>query len=856
MYRLLFSLFFLLASFSRVQAQEWVQQYPYPLLSELEGISVDPTGTAWAVGNNSGILHSDDFGQTWVIFDPPAADPIFRDVLVLPGSGGMQALIGGSDLHLTTDNGQSWSTTTFNDIYDFGNLQALDAQTLLAFAKKGMARSEDGGASWEELLYPADVSFGGPPSGFFINETEGWMVEYALESKLYHTTDGGQSWAQLGTQSFEFAHGIFFFDNQHGLLLDNDYMYETTDGGLSWTALNTMAFPPAKAMEIADDQVFVAVCSNGSVQYTEDAGATWAQVFPVSFTPSWTAVTSLNGDEFWIGGSYSTIVWTDDFISFTEQVPGLKAPFQSIDFLDDQWGMAVSSEGHFLRTYDGGAIWEDISPADFVNNGVGFRQVYVESASAIWASTYSGGQMYFSDDFGDSWQALGAAGGSNFKFVKVGPDEFFSIEYNGKFYHSTDGAMSWTLMEDLEGNYTDIFFHSPLDGWLAGYDGKLLHTTDGGQSWETVQAGTDPLQDYALIRFVDAQTGWAVPYLGNEIFKTTDGGQSWTEQSLPGGAYWQDLDFSDDQHIWLCGGVAGSGSILQSTDGGENWTITLNNAAEILRALSCPVPGEELAWAAGWAGQIAKWVVCSEEMPVLNAVEGPSAPCLGDTVQYTVDATAVDVFEWDFPGAWFLLGNENTAQVSVVVGEQSGDLIVTGANTCGDVVQITFPLDYSTIPPSPPLNFSNGVLSTDVQNGASYNWYLEGVLTATTAEPFYMPTVSGNWSLGIVAPSGCESELSEEIYVVVTALHEREINAPLLSPNPTEGLISLRHLPKGNEKFLELTDRYGRRIARRVLGAEESLEWMLPEDLPAGLYLLNLQVDGQPYAWRIVLTRP
>ncbi len=851
MYRLTFSLLFFLAFFT-LSAQEWVQQYPFSLLSKLEAIAVDPSGTAWAVGDKSGILHSDDFGGMWSILEPPAADPVFRDVLILPGSGGAQALLAGTDLHLTTDNGQTWTSTGFDEIYDFGGLQALDAQTFLAFAKKGMARTEDGGSTWQELPYPGDVSFGNPPHGFFISESEGWMVEFALNSRVFHTTDGGTTWTQAGTQTFTFARGVHFFDDQHGLILDNDFLYESMDGGLSWTAVNPTEFPIPRGLLVASDDFWVVTCGNGSIQYTEDAGGTWLQISPLSYSPSLQAAASLNAEQFWIAGSYSTIVWTDDFANFTEQVPGVKAPFHSIDFLDDQQGLAVSTEGHVVRTFDGGAIWENITPDDFSSNQTPLAQVYIESEDAVWASTYSGGQMYFSSDFGDSWQALGAAGGSDFRFQKTGPQEFFAIEYNGKFYHSTDGAMSWTLMEDLDGIFEDLFFHNPQDGWLAGRDGQLLHTTDGGQTWQTVQPGSDSLEDFGLIRFVDEQTGWAVPRLGGHLYRTEDGGLTWQQHNLSINVLWKDLDFVDDQRLWLCGGVAGFGVVVQSVDGGLNWTTTLADAPQILQALSCPV-SEEVAWVAGAAGQIAKWVVCSGDIPVFNDIEGPSAPCLGDTVQYTVDATAVDIFEWEFPSAWFLLGNENTAQVSVIVGEQQGDVIVTGKNTCGDSTEIALALDFSPIPPAPSIAFMDGLLETSTQDAAAYHWYLEGVLTATTSVNTYEPTVSGNWSLSILSPAGCESDLSEEVFVMVTGTSAPEASSPQLSPNPTHGLVTIRHLPKGSKSLLILTDVYGKRILSATPAPAETLEWALPGHLPAGLYILKLQVDEKHYAWRLLL---
>lgn len=818
---------------------------------------MDSSGTGWAVGDRGGVLHTDDFGSTWAILDPPVDDAHFRDVLILPGSGGAAVLISGPELYLTTDNGQNWAPKSFDNIYDFGTLQALDAQTIVAFAKKGMARSQDGGNNWEELLYPANVGIGAPPRGFFVSESEGWLAEFAVDGDLFHTTDGGLTWTQVGTQTFLFPRGIHFFDDQHGLIADNNHVYETTDGGVQWTPANAAPFPSPRALWVSDDGFWVVPDDNGSIHYTEDGGSTWTEVYPVAYSPSFGAVASLGTTDFWIVGSYSTILRTDDFVQFTEQTPGIKATIASVDFLDDQRGLAVSTEGHVLRTLDGGAIWENITPDDFITGQKNLGQIYIESEDAVWLSTFKG-QMYFSGDFGESWQTLGSVGGSisDFRFHKAGAQEFVAITWNGKFYHSTDGAASWTLMEDLDGTFEDIFFHNPQDGWLAGRDGQLLHTTDGGQNWETVQPGNDPLEDFGLIRFVDAQTGWAAPRLGTHIYRTEDGGQSWVSVDLPVGAFWKDLDFSDAQHLWLCGGSSGSGRVIQSVDGGAQWATTLLNAPQILLSLSCPV-ADEVAWVAGGAGQIAKWVVCSGETPVFHSIDGPSAPCLGDTVQYTADATAVDVFEWDFPGAWFLLGNENTAQVSVIVGEQQGDLIVTGQNTCGDITQITFPLNFSLVPPAPPIDFVNGVLETPVQDVAAYHWYLDGVLTATTTTNTYAPTASGNWSLRVLSAEGCASEWSEEVFVTVTGTLGKEVTRPRLSPNPTDGIITIENLParaaSSSTGWIHLTDSYGRSVLRTPIDRTETLNLALPENLPAGLYFLKIRIDDRQYAWKVLL---
>ena len=72
---------------------------------------------------------------------------------------------------------------------------------------------------------------------YFADETNGWAIS---ERQLYHTTNGGKRWDQIG-EPFSFAvSDVFFFNDQDGLLLgcnkDTPFiLLQTTDGGRAWS---------------------------------------------------------------------------------------------------------------------------------------------------------------------------------------------------------------------------------------------------------------------------------------------------------------------------------------------------------------------------------------------------------------------------------------------------------------------------------------------------------------------------------------------------------------------------------------------------------------------------------------------
>lgn len=127
--------------------------------------------------------------------------------------------------------------------------------------------------------------------------------------------------------------------------------------------------------------------------------------------------------------------------------------------------------------------------------------------------------------------------------------------------------------------------HGFCGGASTTDDGLIDRTTDGGLTWQ--QTDTFPGQVISRLRFVDAQTGFAVsngshwnanstidlPDSGH-VYRTTDGGGTWQVVLSASGTGFSGVCFTDAMHGCVS---RNDGVILRTTDGGDNWTqATIN----------------------------------------------------------------------------------------------------------------------------------------------------------------------------------------------------------------------------------------------------------------------------------------
>ncbi|PWV49070.1 FG-GAP-like repeat-containing protein [Chitinophaga sp. S165] len=165
----------------------------------------------------------------------------FQD-MVFAGNSAKGFAIDQDRIMRTTDRGRSWSVVWPMPQTYYSNLQAIDANTYIAFADIGIINtkflmSTDGGNTWETRPLPT----GGLYYAYFLTPQKGWVyLSSSTEGKLlYYTADGGRNWNKLSTKATSIDVRKFqFVDDNTGFAIGNDYeVYKTTDGGRMWERL-------------------------------------------------------------------------------------------------------------------------------------------------------------------------------------------------------------------------------------------------------------------------------------------------------------------------------------------------------------------------------------------------------------------------------------------------------------------------------------------------------------------------------------------------------------------------------------------------------------------------------------------
>jgi len=122
---------------------------------------------------------------------------------------------------------------------------------------------------------------------------------------------------------------------------------------------------------------------------------------------------------------------------------------------------------------------------------------------------------------------------------------------------------------------TDIVTADSVTSYCAGYLGRVMKSTDKGDTWKILNTGVKEL--FIHIYFNNAQSGWALTYNSNKLYKTINGGTSWSFISIIDSPKTiSSLLFINDTTGFITGDF---NSIIRTNDGGLTWkTINITNS--------------------------------------------------------------------------------------------------------------------------------------------------------------------------------------------------------------------------------------------------------------------------------------
>jgi len=571
-------------------------------LSDLlvQRIAVSPhyadDATAFALSYHQGLFRSTDGGAHWTALgERYAEEPEDRRLGTLALSpayatdnmlwAGMSGL-GRNALLASTDGGDTWQELLSGEAEALALSPAFteDGTAFAAFDGVGLLRTTDGGQTWQAanagLLYEnaAFTALALSPS-FAQNRTLyallSWWEEGSERSRLYRSTDGGDSWQglQAGLPSESRVTALSLLD-------DDSLLLGTEDGGIYRVAVDDLDWAAVVGKEgIAQpDEVDVNALAI-SPAYARDrtvyAGSAAAGVF-------------LSTD----GGLH----WQETGFPARGSDPDLFHLALSPDYPQDRTLFATAGWRPY-RSTDGGNTWQLMGqglPAVFPISALAISPAYSQDRTIYAGGNYLAPHIFVSTDGGESWQASGQGlpeSSSGVDAIVLSPGYAMDRTVyvwlkNRGLYRSTDGGASWEQVFEEESWSVQSLVLSPrfpTDGMLLGaLFGQLHQSLDGGFTWQDLSAGlpAGTVWVRALVLSPDFERD-ATLFAGLDVgvIKSTDGGRTW--RPVNAGLPLKDdgkppsvlslaisPDYASDGTLFV--GLVDYG-VYKSTDGGENW---------------------------------------------------------------------------------------------------------------------------------------------------------------------------------------------------------------------------------------------------------------------------------------------
>jgi len=605
----LFIVFWISVQTVYCQSVPWERINPHPIEGTLnEIVNVPGSNKLIAVGSNASIVYSENEGASWITEYKPDNISRMTELNAIQFTDSDLGFVVGehSVLLKTTNGGSNWKTIVQNSNIDFLDVFFLNEQTGFVVIKDTVMKTTDGGINWVKTAldpvchYPGDLHFVNDSTGFigsthgayyfkttncgeswdsvainpaidnfklkaihFIDENTGFIggevydISYST-NYILRTTDGGETWNEVYTNSANGIANIYFFNAQRGYTVGHKYYDDiilwTDDGGLNWHESNMCDNYYLHSIAFLPDGAGYCVGDNGQLLKSEDWGGTWnidyqwsiqASIIntaqAVNETTVYMGTESLGDGGVPAGRIYKSIdggySWESVFYLW---------PIIDLQFLSADFGVAVSSAyGEIYKTIDGAASWDtyEINSFDFSTECVCFID-----------------------------EQTGFVGGSG--------------DY-GLIYKTTDGCETWDIVYPSPNMFYEIYdivFTDDSTGFAVGYlPDVFLKTTDCGITWSIDTFNVSIMAE--RIYFINPDTGFA---LGNKILKTNDGGNTWTEVStdLEGYARFTDIDFPTEEVGYIT--VADNETtLLKTDDGGDTWMqIGLMETTSTLKALA------------------------------------------------------------------------------------------------------------------------------------------------------------------------------------------------------------------------------------------------------------------------------
>ncbi len=633
---------------------EWISLGPVLNSARVEAVQAHPArpGTMYIAFGSGNLWKTTNNGLTWKpIFENKPAQGI-GDIALAPSNpdiiyaGTGESLrkprnftMPGTGVYRSDDGGESWRHIGLDDSWHIGEIAIHPEDPDIAIVavlghfwssnpNRGLFLTEDGGKSWEHVLYIDDKTGGNDvkfsPGDPNIVYASMWENDLPMDFKSYSLFNN----AGINT----------------GVSGKNSAVYKSTDSGRTWTKM-TNGIPsnenigrigvavshsdPDKAYAFVDHRLKEDSLGAGEVYRTIDGGATWSKTHEMPLLNlsviGWyfmdIYVNPKDDDEIFAlgvrlanskdGGETFSFIGGDIYHLFEN-------PAQTLH-LDhcELWinptnpdHMILGNDGGLYVSYDHGQSWthfNNIPAGEFYDITLDNQDPYLIYGGVQDDATVYGPAVEWDPAFDDQWEYLwiDAWSGGDGCMTYVDPRDpntvYFSMQHAAvrrkDMQADTSTSIRPELPKDHEGIFKSNFItpyllssHDPDKLYLAG--NYVFKTEDQGNNWEVISedlsiSGDSLKNSHAAGALAESPIQEGLLFIGTDkgaFWVSEDDGENWMERSdgLPN-AYIRSIYPSHHDLNRLYVAMTGINYddlncyLYVSEDMGKNWTSMKNN---------------------------------------------------------------------------------------------------------------------------------------------------------------------------------------------------------------------------------------------------------------------------------------
>jgi photosystem II stability/assembly factor-like uncharacterized protein len=231
----------------------------------------------WVVGENGTILKTTNGGISWTIQTSGTTSPLYGVFFTDSNNG--WAAGGPGTIIKTTNGGTTWTTLTSGTTDWLYAIFFTDINNgYVATGVGNVLKTTNGGTTWTSYLAGGNNL----KSLYFINANTGWAGGFY--GTIRKTINGGITWPAQTIDYTGSIYGVYFIDANKGWAV-GDKIFKTSDGGTTWNPEASVTSSGMKSIRFIDDRTGWAVGTSGVIlHYTNYSPTTQASSLNISGT--------------------------------------------------------------------------------------------------------------------------------------------------------------------------------------------------------------------------------------------------------------------------------------------------------------------------------------------------------------------------------------------------------------------------------------------------------------------------------------------------------------------------------------------------------------------------------------------